>query len=383
MFLKRSILSVGTIAAVVFSFNLSGCIDPVEPEFEYREGLVFIEGLASTVPGASFVIINESAIEFGVYGVKFVKGASVEFENAGTGQTVSLIEVGGAYQTPQYFSVSPGEQWKMKITLANGKNYESTPELVLDPVPITKIEVDYDPELVFRESDGGKFLPGHSISVDFEDPGNQENYYYWTYRSFENLDFCNKCREGILRDGECMSFSIGRRGNPYFDYACEVECWQIRFPESISIFEDKFSNGKSVSKLPIGDVLLYTKENIVVEVQQFSLTPAAYDYYKILKDIVDNNGGLNAPPPAALIGNLINSEDNDEFVFGRFTAAATSVASIFIDRSAIEEIMIENREPIIVEPQIASPYPPPATITAPCSETKFRTAIQPIGWIEL
>ena len=45
----------------LFSFLPSSCIDPVSPEFEYREGLLFIEGFASTVPGASFVVINESS----------------------------------------------------------------------------------------------------------------------------------------------------------------------------------------------------------------------------------------------------------------------------------------------------------------------------------
>ncbi len=362
-------------------FLPSACIDPVEPEFEYREGLLFIEGFASTVPGTSFVLINESSTEFGVYAVNFVTGASVNFENTDTGAMVALNEVVGAYQTPFDFFASPGENWKLNITLADGRTYESTPELVLDAVPIDNIEVDYDPELAFREMDGGKFVPGHSVSVSFQDPADRANYYYWTYRTYENLDFCEKCREGVFRDDECRSFPIDGRGRRYFDYTCDVECWKIRFPESISILDDKFSNGKNISKLPIGDILLYTKENMVVEVQQFSLTPAAYDYYKVLKDIIDNSSGLNAPPPAALIGNLTNRNNADEFVFGRFTAAATSVASIFIDRSAIEDPELEAREPIVQE-AFGDPLPPPITTIAPCSETKFRTAITPPGWIE-
>ena len=62
--------------------------------------------------------------------------------------------------------------------------------------------------------------------------------------------------------------------------------------ENIKIFSDEFANGLQITGLPVADVLLYTKENIVIELQQFSLTPKAYDYYRILKDIVDNNGGL-------------------------------------------------------------------------------------------
>ena len=365
----------------IFSIVFASCIDPVQPEFEFQEGLVFVDGLASTTPSSSFVIINRSIIEFGQYGVKFVNGAQVSFINIGDGAEIFLTEAGESYIPPADFAVASGEQWKLSILLPDGSAYESTPELVLEPVPINSIEVTYNPELVFRES-LNKFVPGHAISVSFDDPAAQENYYYWSYKSFETLEFCEKCREGLWRDGECMPYPLGGRNVSYFDYRCEVECWQIRFPESIAIFDDRFSDGKLVSKLKVGDALLYNKENMVVELQQFSITPAAYQYYKVLKDIVDNNSGLNAPPPAALIGNLINLNDPDEFVFGRFTAAATATATVFVDRSNIQEPKLETRDPILVEPTFMSPYPPPATITAPCSETKFRTAIRPPGWVD-
>ncbi len=358
----------------------SSCIDPVAPEFEFKEGLVFVESVATTVPKASFVTIKRSTIEFGVYVVQFVEGAQVNFQNTNTGELVGLTETRNSYLPPDDFVVRPGEQWKLNIQLANGKRIESSPEQVLEPVPITNIEVRYDPELVFRDNLGGKFVPGHEVSIDFEDPANEDNYYYWSYRTYENLDFCEKCFEGIWRNNECTPANFESFRARYFDYACDIDCWRIRFPESVSIFDDRFSDGRVVSKLAVGDLLLYTKENMVVEVQQFSLSPAAYDYFKVLKDVIDNNSGLNAPPPAALVGNLSNLDDDEDFVFGRFTAASTSTASLFINRELIEEPSIELAEPVVLEPQVASPFPPPATTQAPCSENRERTAVQPAKW---
>lgn len=366
----------------LFCFLFWSCIDPVEPEFELTEGLIFVDGFASTTPGASFVTISESAFEFGFYVVNFVAGAAVNFENIETGEIVQLSDTGNAYQPPSDFVVAPGEEWKLNLRLPNGKNIASSPEQVLNPISLSGIDVTYKPELVFREDLGGEFVPGHEVSVSFTDPPEEGNYYYWTYRTFENLDFCEKCVEGIFRDGKCQPVDIPGRGARYFDYVCEVDCWRIRFPERIAIFKDQFSNGLTTSNLPIGDIVLYTKENMVVEVQQQTLTPAAYEYYKILKDIVDNSGGLNAPPPAALIGNLVNTDDGDEFIFGRFTAAATSTRALFIERTSIVEEALEKRDPILFEPQISCPYPPPCTTVAPCSESKFRTSITPNGWIE-
>ena len=368
---------------ILLGVQLLGCVDPVSPEFQIEEGLVFIEGFASTTPGTSFVNINESAIEFGVKVVNFIGGASVNFENLDSGRSVQLTEIRESYLAPPDFVVSPGETWKVIIVLSNGTRYESAPELVLSPIQINDISAMYDTELEFREIYGGRFVPGHAVSISFDDPAGDNNYYFWSYRSYENLDYCEKCYDGVFRDGECIPVDIPGRGTGrYFDYICESNCWRIRFPESVSVFNDEFSNGKTVNNLQVGSLLLYTKENMVVEVQQFSLTPTAYNYYKVLKDIVDNSGGLNAPPPAALIGNMSNPENPDEFVLGRFTAAASSVASIYIERQFIAESPLETMESIFLEPLLASPYPPTATNTAPCSETRFRTANEPEGWVE-
>ncbi len=362
-----------------FSVLLLGCVDPVAPEFEFKEGLVFVEGFASTAAGTSYVIINKSVTEFGVNTTVFEKGATVSFKNSDTGQTITLFEEEGAYAPPADFTVEVGERWELAITLIDGTQYKSSPETILNPVPISGITAAYNPELQFDEG-VGEYQPGHLVSATFDDPEDQENFYYWTFRSFENLDICETCLDSILRNGECTNTDVPTPD--FFSYVCDTDCWKIRFPESISIFDDKFSNGRTTSNLAVANMPLYTKENMVVELQQFTLTPAAYNYYQVLKDIVDNNSGFNAPPPAALIGNLVNANDEDDFVFGRFTAASASVTSIFIDRSTVEEDAIEPLVSANLEPTLLSPYPPPATISAPCTETRFRTAMRPEKWVD-
>ncbi|WP_299532367.1 DUF4249 domain-containing protein [Ulvibacterium sp.] len=358
-----------------------GCVDPVEPEFKFVEDSVFIEGFASTMPGASFVIINRFAQESGRNTVNFEERATVSFINLETGDEETLVEVEGQYLPSASFVVREGEEWKLNIVLSDGTNYTSTGEKVLPTVPILDLEIEYDPELEFREIGGGRFIPGHRALVSFDDPSDRENYYYWTYRTFEDLDFCEKCFEGYFRNGECiMPNGVGGLP-PFYLYICETDCWRIRYTEGISVFSDEFSNGLPISKLTVGNLPLYTYEDMVVEVQQFSINAAAYDYYKVLKDIVDNNAGLNAPPPAPLVGNITNPNDSEDFVFGRFTAASTSVVSAFIERSRIAEEALEPRDPIILE-DMFDPVPPPITNFAPCSETRFRTALPPDGWIE-
>ncbi|MFC3971353.1 DUF4249 domain-containing protein [Maribacter confluentis] len=365
------------IFLLVLSVLLFNCIDPVEPEFEFKEGLVFIEGIATTVKGGSFVIINKSTIEFGINKTKFEKGASVSFINSVSGEVVNLTEVEGAYVPSVEFKANIGEQWQLQVTLLDGTQYHSQPERILQPVPITNIKATYDPELQFNDGTNS-FEPGHTISLTFNDPIENENYYYWTFKSFEKLVVCQTCFDGIYRNETCQQTDVATPD--YFNYLCDQECWLIRLPESISIFDDKFSNGKTTTDLEVAKIPLYTKNNILVEIQQLSLTPDAYEYYKVLKDLVDNNSGFNAPPPAALIGNMYNPNDTDDFVFGRFTAAATTSADIFIERGDIPEKELDPQRTLSIEPTFQSPYPPPATTQAACNEERFRTAIKPAAW---
>jgi len=121
--------------------------------------------------------------------------------------------------------------------------------------------------------------------------------------------------------------------------------------------------------------------------------PVIHVLKQVLKDLVDNNAGLNAPPPAALVGNMYNPTNTDEFVLGRFTAAAATVKSIFIDRTQIRDAPVERPIPLrpekcndICSGSDCSPFipPPPECIPItriPCAESRFKTSIRPEGWV--
>lgn len=393
MFLRKNNFYGKFIAICSFIFLFNNCIDPVPPEFEFKEGLLVIDAIATTTIGGSYVVLSESALK--INSKTFVQGASVSFRNANTGEVVNLVEEEETYLPPLNFVVAVGDSWELHITLEDGRTYQSLPETVLEPVAIKEVSASYDPELVFR-ADSGDFVPGHKISVSVDNQSSGENYFYWRYRSFEKLNWCKRCTNGrILRNGVCEEPTLEEflKRKDYYDYTCTSDCWKIRYSENISVFEDEFTDAPTIYDLPIADVLLYTKENIMVEVQQFSLTAASYEYYKILKDLIDNNGGFNAPPPAALIGNVFNSSDNEEFVLGRFTAAAATTKTIFIPRVDIVEARIEPTPIRLLEgcPEVCPPIacapgytgpPCPVVLGTTCEETRYSTAFIPEGWID-
>ena len=363
------------ITLTLLSISLLTCTNPVTPEYKFVEGMIYIDGFIGTTEGSSYVYITKSDVSY-YYRNIFVSGANVAFVNAISGERIALYEDNSKYIPEDYtFKGGVGEKWYLEANLPNGKKYLSEIETINPSVPIKDISAKYDKQLEFNE-DYDNYVPGHEVSITFDDPADQTNYYYWRYKTFDKAQICKICYEGKFRDNEC----IEEPGIDYYTYWCESDCWQIDYSSNIKIFSDKFSNGTTITSLPVANVLLTRTTKILVEIQQFSLTPKAYEYYRTIKDLVDNNGGFNAPLPAALIGNMYNPEDPNEYVLGRFTASSATKKTIMIDRTKIEEHPIGSK----IAPH---PEPPPMgnephITSAPCEESRYRTAIEPEGWIE-
>jgi len=388
---RRNFLFVKILCLLSFVMCMN-CTDPVAPEYDFVEDLIYVDAYVSTITGGSYAIINETTNLSRRFVDTFVKDATVSFRNLNTDQEVFLTESADRYVPSSNFKASVGETWELLIKLSDGRTYQSKPETILEPIDFSNLQATYDKDLLFNESEDD-FFPGHVVSLDLDDPATDDNYYFWKFRSFERLYTCDTCFEAILRGGECVDSSVSSLRGSTLTYGCETNCWQIRYNEDIQIFSDDFANGNTVRNIPVGNVVLYSKNSIVVEIEQYSLSASGYKYYKVLKDLVDNNVGLNAPPPAALVGNMFNPNNSDEFVLGRFTAAAAVVKSIFIDRTQIREASVER--PTTLRPEKCadicrgsdcSPFipPPPECIPItriPCEESRFRTSIRPEGWV--
>jgi len=351
----------------------TSCITPVEPEFKFRDNIIFVDAYALTEAGKSSVSIQQSILINERFYTESVADAKVLLINTVNKEEITCVETSdGLYLPPNDFKVKQGESWRLYIELADGRRFESTPETVNIGVEIDNIEAAYSDEITFLEEEN-KFVPGHSVSIDWTDPAEQENYYLWKYKTYEPVTICKTCERGRFRNGDCVSENQFRFR--HFDYLCEVPCWLISYNESFQILEDDLLDGQSI-KRPIAIIPYYRKKDILVEIQQLSLTKSSYEYFNVINDILVENSGLNAPPPAALAGNLINIDDPTESVLGQFTATTSSTLTLFIDRSTLDAAPI-NAEPL---PALEDTTNPDHIIIAPCQEGKDRTSIKPAGW---
>ena len=371
------------------------CIDPTVPEFQFSEDLIFIDGFITDKPKGSYVSVKKSKLEFGIYKTETINGCIVSFVNSLTNKSIPLTQIEEVYLPSDDFKINSGERWELNVILPTGENYKSFSETAPTKVELNSAESKFKDKVTTFTSPSGtdRDISGHKIFVNFDDPLDEENYYFHRFRVYEQTITCLTCPNGIYRNGECLvlDFPPYQRfqrayylANRDFTYGCEVPCWNINYNDETTIFSDEFSNGLNIKSYEIGNVPLFSVNPFFLTVQQFNITKSAYNYYKTLKDISENSSSLNAPLPTALVGNLYNTNDLQEFVLGRFTVASESNISIFQDRTEFGDKAVSNNSAYgrqRLDPEIYEmPLPEPLTFFAPCQETRFRTSIVPEGW---
>lgn len=371
------------------------CIDPTVPEFQFSEDLIFIDGFITDKPKGSYVSVKKSKLEFGIYKTETINGCIVSFVNSLTNKSIPLTQIEEVYLPSDDFKINSGEKWELNVILPNGENYKSFSETAPTRVEVNSAESKFKDKVTTFTSPSGtdRDISGHKIFVNFDDPLDEENYYFHRFRVYEQTITCLSCPNGIYRNGECLvlDFPPYQRfqsayylANRDFTYGCEVPCWNINYNDETTIFSDEFSNGLNIKSYEIGNVPLFSVNPFFLTVQQFNITKSAYNYYKTLKDVSENSSSLNAPLPTALVGNLYNTNDLQEFVLGRFTVASESNISIFQNRTEFGDQAVSNNSAYgrqRLDPEIYEmPLPEPLTFFAPCQETRFRTSIVPEGW---
>ncbi|AWV97649.1 DUF4249 domain-containing protein [Arcticibacterium luteifluviistationis] len=372
------------LAKSIIFFILMSCTSPVTPEFDIKDGLISVDSFLSNFPGSSYTKIyklNEFNIGLNQYVNTPVTGAEVFLINSDTGEAVQMTEDNEVYLPPNDFVGSVGDTWQLSIKMEDGIEYHSSPETMADLVELSDINAEYKTEIEYNKA-VGRFVPGHSIQAIFDDPLEKGNFYYWGYRIFQKKDICQVCSiANYFRNNACIPYTDdpstpGLR--PYFTYSCQSACWEIDYNTGINIFADDFINGDTI-KMPVANILLENKRNFLIEIQQYSISASAYKYYEILKKITEESGGLNSPPPAALIGNMFNPNDDNEYVLGRFTAAAASEKRLMVKLSGIKETQLIPGYAIIEETNPISENR--RVYTAPCGpETRYSTNLEPDGW---
>ena len=261
---------------LVFSLCTS-CLDVVEVDLEEATPRTVIDATIKwEYPNESnkqLIQISETR-NFFEDEITWISNANVEITNANS-QTFIFEEIEPGQYITNNFIPELNADYQLQIQ-ANGIQYEAT-ERFVNPSVIDSIVQD----------DDGGFTGGEKeVIIYFLDNPEEENYYLARF----NTEF-------------------------------------LAFPE-VDIQSDEFNNGNRMS-FSFADEDLKTGDE--VEIEFYSISKA---YYNFLFRLLLQSGSAGGPfqaQPATVRGNIINSDNFDDFPFGYFSLSTFEKVSVTIE----------------------------------------------------
>lgn len=342
--------------AVLMLMGLAvSCVTEFQPDRVSIPVSLIVEGQITDRPGPYSVKLTRTA-DYSYTSLNLLEtGAIVTIsDNLGNQEVLKEQSPGGTYITATNgIQGIAGRSYKVTIKTKAGKEYESDAEVLQAAPPIMKLYYEYT-----VEPTGVSFAKrqGWNVYLDTKDPEAPGNYYKWDWQHYE---FTAVCSQRELKDGSLTGLG------------CCSNCWNItRCYTCVSLNSDVNINGQAISRQFIMRVPYKSQSRYYLEVQQQAISKGAYEFWKSVKGLVNNTGGLFDAAPSTVQGNLHCVNDPTTLVYGFFGATGLSEQYINVDRSTGQGV--PDTDPIVTVPQ------PSACVV--CENSLYRTPNKPRWW---
>lgn len=306
------------------SFMLTACLDEFKiPDQNAIQKLV-VEGGISNISEEFFLRLSYSDEVGVIRRILPSSGLYVEIRSkSGEKFVLRADPLGSGQFKPESGKIEGkvGESYALYASFADGREYESQFQKMLEPVPVT--------EILSKSQKSPS--PGYKFSVNLNDPAASENYYRWKAQGYH-----------IRRS---VGIKVGFGDN----YCCNV-CWVKEINEGINILSDANFNGNKISDIPVFSSPYFGPGKQVVLVYQYSINKEAYSFYQKYRSQLNRTGSIFDPLPAGVRGNVINSKDITDLALGFFEVSALSKKQIIIENDDLKDFNINYSSDLYVPP---------------------------------
>lgn len=294
------------------------CVQEIEV-FKGDDPNLVVDGLITNDVGPQKVKLSFSKTYNTSPSLEKVDAAVVTIaDDLGNEETLTYSSDGVYLSSPSFVGVT-GRSYKLKVILESGATYESDPEL-MNPVPAI--------ETIRQEKQGVDVV----YFIDFQDDPERKNYYRWkhsgSYEMIAPIAYELATNSGPVPSRNCFS------GPRPVNFSRIWKCWVMDFDLSpIQIGSDQFFNGRFMEDVQIFSAPIDRKydRGYYAEIQQYSLSKEAYDYWNAIETQTGNNGTIFETNNYQIRGNLHSPEDPKALVLGYFGASAVFKKSIFVN----------------------------------------------------
>lgn len=281
---------------------LVGCLTPIDFSVQNIGGRLVISGQISTVLDECSVYVGRTSDESRL--PKPESGALVEVfgDDGSYGRYMEDGQKPGTYRLSSLTGI-PGVTYFIRVTLPAGGSYESVPEKL--PASAGQLSTFHD--FVVEEA-----LDGEGILTEQR-----------MFKLYANIELPDEFSSSYFKWTVDETYQISPTNFPDPFGAIPPSCFvtQSAEPQRINLL-----NGHELSTRSIKGMLLASRpvdqsffERHSFTINQTGLTIEAYEYWRKVSTLA-NVGSIFDAPPAEITGNLQNSVDPTEKIYGYFQA---------------------------------------------------------------
>lgn len=358
--------------AFVF-LSLTACIDRITFDLPGTDRQLVVEGMITDQPGPYTVKVSRT---FNTREPAFSNTSAGKCKVLLFSDDVFLEELteveSGVYQTSAGTRGIIGRTYYITIDTEEGEHYISEPELLRPVGAVTNVRFEFESQ-VAQTTDGTVSADHFNIYADGEKASDPETYSRWRFTGTYHLHTNPELAYQIGPEGriiptpfECSGFSTDGVKLIY-ERPCECcDCWVTETDKSWVVNDPRDVSDEGYRRIFVNQVainadLFYEKYH--VQVEQLSLSPKAYEFYRLLAAQTEGVKSLFQPSIGEISGNIV-AVDSDNRALGYFSASAVQSKSIFIFPSDVPYVIGARQFPLRM----------------PCTYTKGASTTKPPFW---
>ncbi len=291
------------------------CKDPYLPNvIAGNRNYLVVEGVINVTPGAITRIRLTRTTNVGdTAPVAAEKNAVVTVEQDGTIYRLTEAD-SGYYQTSSLHLA--GTSCRLNIQTQKNEQYQS------DDIPV-KITPPID-TITFAPKDGGV-----QLYVTSHDALANTRYYRWEYE--ETWEYHPPYESSVIYDW----FKKTLQYRTPAEHDSLYRCYESQSSNTIEVASSETLDKDIIYNYPIAYIPPASVKLSVLyclNVRQYALSKAAYNYFLNLKKSTQNPGDVFGPLPGELKGNIHSLTHKDEVVIGYVTASSITELRGFVSR---------------------------------------------------
>lgn len=303
------------IALAFISFAVS-CITPFEPKgVADIDNMLVIEG-DIIVNDTTIVTVSYSQSLNNTAAITYVNNAQVWVEDQNGAKYFGSYALKNAHRVYKVntLSLSPNLKYKLCVVLSSGKKYETELMSVVQTPPIDSI--GYNVNIIDKSV---------TFYVNTHDPQNNIKYYKWRYN--EDWEFHSVYASEVIYDRTTnkVTYMESFNQNRYY-------CWNKSTSTGILVAStDNLTEAKIYQKklVRFGNTDIRISYIYSMELIQTAITKDAYLYWDNIRKISDEIGGIFAPQPSEITGNIKCISNASEKVIGYVSVSSIAKKRIF------------------------------------------------------